>query len=154
MEVSGFRNRRRGQRRPSEIPGDETDDETEAPFGRDFTVVRGGLMEDHFFMWQNATDELQETGRWGISVGCAQLERDQLADLTLNGKSYCASDVGTIRDAGFEVEPDDAPHALLMLGSPPAEVPADWTVEADLWTTVRSLFHGPYPRPGYPGRRP
>lgn len=113
-------------------------------------------MKDHKVMWLNATEELRETGRWALSVACAPgLDRDALVEAAgLRSKSYCASDVETIREASFDVEPDETPHALLMLGPAPDEVPESWLVNAALWDAVRVLFHGPYPNPGYAGGQP
>lgn len=124
------------------------------PFGPDFVVVRSGQLKDPEIMKQNATDEYRETGRWAISVACASgMTRDELAEAAFGprGRYYCATDVATIRDGGYEIDPDGrSPHALLKLGDAPADDADDMTAQLE---AVTALFHGPYPNPGYAGGR-
>ena len=111
-------------------------------------------MKDHHIMWRNAYDSVRQGEPWALSVACApSIVAADLAEAELGGRYYCASDVGKIRDAGFDVVPDGAPHSLLLLGDTPDPLPNGWEENRQLWQEVRALFHGPYDNPGYAGRK-
>lgn len=127
----------------------------EPPFPDDAFVLRAGVLEVSS-LEANATnhmvDTLHETGRleWAISVACrGGVSVDELAKEAgekvwkfSERPRMRASTVGALRARGYDVVPDDLPHALILLPKSPAG--ADYVA-------VESTFGAVIANPAYEG---
>lgn len=111
----------------------------------DAQVLRGGLMDDDFRLWENANSVYRETGgTWGICVGASSsLTATEIAcSMPYRGRWVRTAELGNIRARGFDVVPlTDPPHAVLLLNDAP-DGPT-WTG----WEWLRGAFGPPLPSP-------
>ncbi|MCE7883466.1 MAG: hypothetical protein DYH08_06335 [Actinobacteria bacterium ATB1] len=105
-------------------------------------VVRMGSLESRTF-WISVIDEHEASGRWGLSVlSRPSMAADEMIEESgLPHSKYRVSTVGAIRDAGYDVIPDEEAvrcHALLLFVDEPADID---------YERVTSLFSEPRLRP-------
>jgi hypothetical protein len=121
------------------LADEQAADTTGSALPDDAIVIRGGRSARDTMM-RSAELHFELEGEYGLSAYCIpETPMEQIAvAATLPHGVLRASTVGDLRRRGFDVVPDEPPHALIKLPNPPAD--------SDL-ARVDECFGEPVPNP-------